>query len=80
MRQYFDKSGSSESMSANAQLGGIEIPTVRIATKLNMKKMKNCEGSRLNPARKYRMMLKQVAMANLTGISATIPAIASVNG
>ncbi len=35
-----------------------------------MKKMKNCEGSRLKPAKKYKMMLKQVAIANLTGISA----------
>jgi hypothetical protein len=47
---------------------------------LNKKKIKNWDGSRLRPDKKYRMILKQVAMANLTGISATIPAIASVKG
>jgi hypothetical protein len=54
--------------------------TVKIATKLNMKKMKNCDGSRLRPAKKYKIMLKHVAIANLTGMSATTPAMASVKG
>ena len=42
--------------------------------------MKNCAGSRLRPARKYRMMLKQTAMINFIGISETIPAKASAKG
>jgi hypothetical protein len=54
--------------------------TVRIAMKLNRKKMKNWDGSRLRPERKYRMMLKQTAMMNLIGMSETIPAKASAKG
>jgi hypothetical protein len=33
------------------------------------KNMKNCAGSLLKPLRKYRMMLKHVAIMNFTGIS-----------
>lgn len=53
---------------------------VNMDTKLNRKKMKNCEGSVLRPARKYKMMLKTVVTQNLIGRSAMIPATASVNG
>jgi len=53
---------------------------VNMDMKLNRKKMKNCDGSVLRPARKYKMMLKTVAMQNLMGRSATIPATASVKG
>lgn len=53
---------------------------VNIDMKLKRKKMKNCDGSARNPARKYRMMLKQVVTQNLMGRSATIPATASVKG
>ena len=42
--------------------------------------MKNCEGSVLNPARKYSIMLKTVAVASLIGRSETMPANASANG
>ena len=53
---------------------------VSIARKLKRKKMKNCEGSVLNPARKYSIMLKTVAVASLIGRSETMPANASANG
>ncbi len=79
MLRYFDKFETSAKCEW-VVIEGREKLTVRIATKLNRKKMKNCEGSRLRPAKKYKIMLKQVAMANFTGISATMPAIASVNG
>ena len=53
---------------------------VNIAMKLKRKKIKNCDGSVRNPAKKYRMILNTVVTQNLMGRSATMPATASVNG
>ena len=53
---------------------------VNIDIKLKRKKTKNCAGSLRNPAKKYRMILNTVAVQNLIGKSATIPATASVKG
>lgn len=53
---------------------------VIITTKLKRKKMKNGPACRRNPDKKYRIMLKTTALANLIGKSATRPASASANG
>ena len=53
---------------------------VRDETKTKRKKMKKCDASYLRPPRKYMMILKATAIMNLTGMSETIPARASVKG
>jgi hypothetical protein len=52
----------------------------KVAIYVTMKNKKNCPAVYRSCARKYKMMLKTTACMNLTGMSATIPAIASVDG
>jgi hypothetical protein len=53
---------------------------VNITMNEKRKNVKNLDTFTANPPRKYRIILKTTAIANLIGISLTIPARASVKG
>ena len=53
---------------------------MKVDMKATRKNRKNCAGSRLRPAIKYKTRLNTVDDANLIGIAATSPAAASAAG